>query len=275
MIMSSHRNCVVLLPIYTLDLSDAELLATRKNLNILSDWPQIILAPTKIRNKIEQTLFDSVDGEREYIYLADQHFENVTSYDQLLRYRWFYELFIEYEYMLIVQTDVVIFRDELKYWISKGFSYVGAPWVISEENEPETYHVGNGGLSLRRVPDFLMALDKIYLIRCPGWYLRKLGYPKWTHFIVQYFFGFNRWIWPNKTHEDFFWSQLIPSRLKNFRIAGADEAFLFSMEAVPKMSSIDIYNKRPFGLHAWEKHLSANDRSFVLDYLRSPLGDIV
>lgn len=270
---SSYKNCVVLLPINKLNLSELELLATRKNLDILSDWPQVILAPLKLENKIEQFLFSDINGTREYIYLDDKHFDNVTSYDQLLRQRWFYEMFSAFEYMLLIQIDVVVFRDELKDWIAKAFSYIGAPWVVSNSNEHETYQVGNGGLSLRRIPDFLMSLDKFALMRCPNWYLKKLGYPSWTHFIAQYLFGFNRWVWPNKTHEDFFWSQLIPSICKDFRIASSDEAFLFSIEVVPRMSSIKISEQTPFGLHAWEKHLSVDDRNYVLDFIGNSIGE--
>jgi hypothetical protein len=271
---SSHTNCVVLLPIYTVNLSDSELLATRKNLDILSDWPQVILAPLKLEDKIEQSLFSGISGDREYIYLEDKHFDNITSYDQLLRHRWFYELFTAYEYMLLIQTDVVVFRDELNTWIEKAFSYIGAPWVVINGNEHETYQVGNGGLSLRRIPDFLMALDKIALMRCPNWYLKKLGYPWWSHFIVRYLFGFNRWVWPKKTHEDFFWSQLIPSTCKDFRIASSDEAFLFSIEVVPGISSKKISEQTPFGLHAWEKHLSGDDRNYVLDFIGCSIGEM-
>ena len=267
--ISSQKKCAVLIPIYTLNLSESELLAIRKNLSILSDWPQIVLAPLKLEDKIEKSLFSRINGDREYIYLDDKHFDDVTSYDQLLRQRWFYEMFTMFEYILLIQTDVIIFRDEVKDWIEKAYSYIGAPWVIDNGNENESYEVGNGGLSLRRIPDFLKALDKIALMKCPSWYLQKLGYPRLTHFFVQYLFGFNRWVWPRKIHEDFFWSQLIPSICKDFRVASTDDAFLFSIEVVPSTLSRNLFKQTPFGLHAWEKHLADVDQRFVLDFISS------
>lgn len=269
---SNQKHCVILLPIYTLTLSETELLATRQNLDLLRNWPQVILAPKRLQGQIEQALFSRVNGHRTYIYLDDRHFISVTSYDKLLRKKWFYEMFSAFEYMLLIQTDVVIFRDDLKTWIKKAFSYIGAPWVINNGSDNETYEVGNGGLSLRRIPDFLIALEKLGLMKCPSWYLQKLGYPRLTHFFIQYLFGFNRWVWPQKVHEDFFWSQLIPSTCKDFSVASSGDAFLFSIEVVPNMYSSKLSKQTPFGLHAWEKHLADDDHRFVLDFIGCSSG---
>ena len=154
-----------------------------------------------------------------------------------------------------------------KIWTKKAYSYIGAPWVIDNGQNNETYEVGNGGLSLRRIPDFLIALDKMALMKCPSWYLHKLGYARLTHFFVRYLFGFNRWVWRKKTHEDFFWSQLIPSVCNDFSVANTGDAFLFSIEVVPAMFSRKLSKQTPFGLHAWEKHLTDDDQRFVLDFI--------
>ena len=72
--------------------------------------------------------------------------------------------------MLILQTDAIILRDELDYWCAQPFDYIGAPWRsnlkihlntgrFSGGNEQQiNLHVGNGGLSLRRVNKCLSAL---------------------------------------------------------------------------------------------------------------------
>ena len=270
---SSHTNCVVLLPIYTVNLSELELLATRKNLDILSNWPQVIVAPLRLQDKIEQALFSGVSGERKYVYLDDSHFVNVVSYSQLLMKKWFYELFITFEYMLLIQTDVVIFRDEITKWTLKGYSYVGAPWII-HNNQDETYEVGNGGFSLRRIPDFLEALDRVFLMKCPKWYLERLGCPEWTHFLMRFLFGFNRWVWPRKLNEDFFWSQLVPSVCKRFKVASSKDGFLFSIESVPSWLHNKVSKQTPFGLHAWEKHLSIDDQRFVIRFISDLNGEL-
>lgn len=57
----------------------------------------------------------------------------------------FYNMFIDYEYVLICQTDCWAFEDRLDYYIDMGYDWYGAPWPFWR-NE-----VGNGGLSLRKI----------------------------------------------------------------------------------------------------------------------------
>src|SRR5690606_31898493 len=87
-----------------------------------------------------------------------------------------YRRFVAYEYMLICQTDVFVFRDELLQWCEKDYDYIGAPWIASKQHlltkvlfqitnffksrkkKKSTAHffkVGNGGFSLRKVQTML------------------------------------------------------------------------------------------------------------------------
>jgi hypothetical protein len=81
----------------------------------------------------------------------------------------FYQIFLSFEYILILQTDAVLLNSSLLDWCSRGFHYVGAPLGIQVNvNAPELLAdlfpahspfrsrlpvgtVGNGGLSLRHV----------------------------------------------------------------------------------------------------------------------------
>jgi hypothetical protein len=51
------------------------------------------------------------------------------TYSQLLMSKEFYELFIEYDYIIIYQLDCFVFKDSLENWLYTGFDYIGAPWV--------------------------------------------------------------------------------------------------------------------------------------------------
>ena len=266
--MIEPRDCVVVLPIYSLTLTSTELLSVRSNFQILSSWPQVVLAPESLSGKIEVELFRGISGSRNYIYLEDSHFASVTTYDNLLRKKWFYELFAQFEFMLLIQTDVVVFTDDIAKWMEKGYSYIGAPWILKEGGQ-EKYEVGNGGLSLRRISDFINSFKFFFILKSPTWYLKKVGLPRWTHFLFQYAFGFNRWVFLPKTHEDFFWSQLIPSGSEQFKVASLDDSFMFGIEMPPSWFRGEIENNPPFGLHAWEKYLTTSDQSKVFRFIQN------
>ena len=100
--------------------------------------------------------------------------------------RQFYEKFLNFDYILIYQTDAFIFVDKLDEWCTKGFSYVGAPW-FKDFTPPyctnELQFVGNGGFSLRKVPHFIKVLNTFSTI-FPWSYVWKtqLGKRKNTFF---------------------------------------------------------------------------------------------
>ena len=53
----------------------------------------------------------------------------IAGYNRMMLSAGFYELFRDYEYLLICHTDAWIFRDELADWCRRGYDCVAAPWV--------------------------------------------------------------------------------------------------------------------------------------------------
>ena len=89
--------------------------------------------------------------------LSKGFFDSIGTYNQLCK-RWeFYDAFNEYQYMLIYQLDCWVFSDNLKYFISLGYDYIGAPWFEIDvgKNEARVTQCGNGGFSLRRIDKFI------------------------------------------------------------------------------------------------------------------------
>jgi len=92
-----------------------------------------------------------------------RYFGSIRGYNLLLLDPGFYERYAAHEFMLILQTDAVLLRDDLDHWASLPYDYVGAPWPQGltvqvhldrfEGGNAKTVRalVGNGGLSLRRV----------------------------------------------------------------------------------------------------------------------------
>ena len=182
------------------------------------------------------------------MYFPKRYFKNTISYSRLLLKEGFYKKFLDYTYMLIVQTDALILGDakQLDSFIKKHFDYWGARWAKPVEihsveiekglkkrilerypnalvkrvfNNPRYCLVGNGGLSLRNIR------KTIHLIRD-----KKIYAAIW--------FG----------NEDKFFAYYGLENNVNYHIAPANMVDRFSLESFIKQSFNQI---KPFGVHAW------------------------
>jgi hypothetical protein len=139
---------------------------------------------------------------------------------------------------LIHQLDAFVFEDQLDFWCSKDYDYIGAPWIdatwIKKLKEKISwidtciYPVGNGGFSLRKVKTFYYG--SVFLAP-----------------IVSF-------LWKKRWNEDFFWSSLAHRLIPGFRIPQVIEARLFAIEEYPSLAYKNNGNTLPFGCHAWEKY---------------------
>jgi len=166
------------------------------------------------------------------IFFKHYNFYDLGQYSDMCLKNDFYELFNEYEYILLCQSDAWVFRDELLYWCNKGYDYIGAPY-LSECDEmiekyletnyndiPEYLHF-NGGFSLRNIKTFCNITK-----------------------------NYEKLIKKCKTAEDVFISRSLNTYLKMPTIK---DAGLFSME---QHILKDIYHKYfgdtiPFGCHSY------------------------
>lgn len=212
-------------------------------------WEQVTLR--KVREKFETTDIYLVmpqslasDGYQQYGFreqrFPDRFFRSERTYTRLLLKPFFYQAFQEYEYMLIVQTDVWLLKGEtaLLPFVEEGVDYIGAPWpegktiyqytfhgigyVPKGISCPEVCYVGNGGLSLRRVQGVLDLLRS---------------------------YRFLALLWKRSGEDTFF--AYFGSRDKNFRIADISLASRFALET----DAAEQLQKgiRPIGIHAWQK----------------------
>lgn len=163
-----------------------------------------------------------------------------------------YQAFEAYEYILICQLDVFIFKDELSAWCAKGYDYIGAPWIkrdvydlpvikqmihlcvalkhlTGRRTQFDRYdRIGNGGLSLRKVKSHLRVINEQPEV------VRLYAVEK------------------NRQHlynEDTFWA-IEP---KAFRYPSVEEAMLFSYNKYPEISHKRTHGATPFGCHGWTK----------------------
>lgn len=150
---------VILIPIYKASLNLLEQFALDYLMAKAGHRHMRFVAPFDIDKAYYQSRYPIVGFE----HFDNVYFTSVGSYNQLLLSLGFYQRFEDFEYLLIHQTDALLFKDDLDTWMARGFDYVGAPWpagVPLTLDAPHSGHppgtqlkvfVGNGGLCLRNV----------------------------------------------------------------------------------------------------------------------------
>lgn len=243
------NNCVVIFPLYKTP-SKLELSFLENGLEKTNGHLQIIIAPEDL--VIDQSFGQLINLEVKRF--AKHYFESINGYNKLLLSKDFYEAFAHFEYMLIHQSDVYLFKDELDIWCEKKYDYIGAPWFRPDKLQKDGMYkiidliknyfkknkvyanrhnkVGNGGLSLRRIETALKVLS-IVPIKLLDQYLNLESN------------GFN---------EDIFWSLEAPLILADYKIPKWEEAMHFAVEFKPSIAFKYLDENLPFGCHAPLKH---------------------
>lgn len=255
----------VAIPIYKRSFTHFEKISLYCSLSKLSNQDIYVICPGAISTHLTE-LFSYFDVD--VIPFPDHFFRSLSDYNRLLRTYSFYSVFSEYTYLLIVQLDALVIGDNLDFWCNQSYSYIGAPWFEgfhSPTDPPKFFGVGNGGLSLRRVPDFLAYLDSIRY--APYSHPRRES----TTIIgkVMNFFKYESVLATNQGplsfpfQEDLFWSQVVPENLQTFLVPSPYDALGFSFEVNPRYLYTLNNHSLPFGCHAWQRY----DQAFWIESL--------
>lgn len=89
--------------------------------------------------------------------IDDRWFIDRESYSELCKKVWFYEMFKDYDYMMIYQLDAWIFEDRLDYFMNMGYDWYGAPHLFKDGGPTN----GNGGFNLRRISKMIEVCSKV------------------------------------------------------------------------------------------------------------------
>ncbi len=241
------KKVKVVIPLYREMLPEFELKALCNTLKVLDRYDMTFVVPESLCLDGLRSQFD-ID-KYQVIGVTSQWLgrENgIQGYNNMMMSKDFYMLFSDVDYILICHTDAYIFRDELDYWCDQNYDYAAAPWPKpSMYNVPLIRHymqfrnkvfrfngsllrqdlfnrVGNGGLSLRNVSNFILACDK-YEEEI------KLFCSKKHHLYS----------------EDVFWAT-VP---KEFNYPTLEEVFKFSFDVKPELCYKLSGNRLPFGCH--------------------------
>jgi len=257
--MKVIHQSVVIIPLYKEALNETETFSFNRTLEILYQHPVIIICPESLAQNFNQQKLGWPHPNINIQSFANTFFLGIAGYNRLLKSRFFYESFKQFEYMLLVQTDALIITDQLIDWCQKGYSYIGAPFFVGFANpsRPLTFFgVGNGGISLRRIPDFIKAASPLLYIPNtlalkPKSLFDSFGIFRFIkHRIL---FSLNRWPLFPRINEDVYWGVLIPRYFSFFKVPKPEEALQFAFDAEPRYLFELNQHQLPFACHAWEK----------------------
>jgi len=226
------NKVIVLIPVYKTISSEEEKRSMLQTLKILENHPIRIIGP----ENIDYSEYLTLGFKEEQINRMDsQHFQDIAAYNKMLCAKWFYRSFDPYDYIFIMQNDAWVFRDELDMWCSKGYDYIGSPWIWKpEQTKAKVWielfpimkgEIGNGGVSLRRTKTFIKLSNVASLI----------------YALI-------------KKNEDFIWLLVAKLPFVKIKKPGIKEALRFCIEMEPEQAIEMIGGEIPFTVHAYERY---------------------
>jgi hypothetical protein len=244
------NNTIILIPVYKSTLNETEILSLTQCFKVLGKHRIVFVAPLGLDFHNYQKY---INQQIEVEYFNASFFASIRGYNQLMLSEEFYSRFLRHTFMLIYQLDCYVFRDELEYWCSKGYDYIGAPWldysyynlskwsklffhfkrifILKNKLDRMTLvnRVGNGGLSLRHIDKFYRCLK----FEQPDT-LKKFSESDDTTSLY---------------NEDVYWSLIA----KNIKKPNYKVACKFSIDSGVNIGLAINNGKLPFGCHGWNK----------------------
>lgn len=230
--MRGNTNTAILIPIYKTELLPLEQFSVDYSLSMAGGRPCFFVAPAGLDCRYYAQRYPRVG----YEYFPSEYFESIESYNRLLLGSSFYDRFASYEFVLILQPDAILIRDDLDFWTQQPFDYIGAPWpegveltvwrdrFRGEHRRRVRASVGNGGFSLRRVS------------KCAA--------------LIREFPETNQVFIEAGTNEDSFFS-LLGLLSTDFVVPNEITASRFAMELKPDYYYAVNGERFPMGAHAW------------------------
>jgi hypothetical protein len=229
------KSLAIVIPVYKPGLNLLEQFSVDYLLTKTPERKVIFVAPQDLNTSYYLERYPHIAFE----HFPTQYFQSIAGYNGLLLSAAFYQRFDNYDYILIHQTDALLFKDNLDVWMDLGYDYIGAPWPqgmsldLGNENA-EVYHgtrfqafVGNGGFSLRSVEKSIAILREAQMLHA-FWLAHSLN-------------------------EDCFYA-FAGLLTEQFSIPTPEIASRFSLELQAEQYVSANQGEIPTGCHAWWKH---------------------
>ncbi len=250
------RACIVI-PFYKEELNAFELISLKQCFKVLGGYDIYFVIPARMAVKIADNQLVKEKRAR-YKIFDNRFFVSTAAYNRLMKKPGFYKAFLDYEFMLIYQLDAFVFKNELEYWCNCSYDYIGAPFI--KKNSDGTFAIagqGNGGFSLRKISSCYHAVKQFKKLdfKHPFFSNTKPFYINlWRDIKYNFIYNFSFYPFQPVVNEDIFWSALIPSAFKGFKVPEAVDAIPFSFEVAPGYLYGLNGNELPFGCHAWRRY---------------------
>lgn len=269
-------KCAIVIPTHKSTLDEEEIASLRNTLGVLSAWDVFIVLPHDVSaTYYEQFRTESVSLK--ILNLEPGYLGSIEKYNAMGLSSSFYKRFEEFEYMLICHLDAWVFRDDLGYWMSMGYDYIGAPLFLEEPPHYTTLFGlaapigGNGGLCLRRTKKMLEITERLevrfsYLLFIRGAFFlvrnRRFDLLRTYSYICRSIrsdhVAFQR---KHNVYEDVMISVLYALLDPGLRVAPPNVSRKFCLEVnMEEITNKGLKLKLPFGLHGYNKYMS--DRNF-------------
>jgi len=216
------NKVAIVVPHHKAEFSKNERISLEQLNCVLGDYPIFVVAPIHLRGKLSLYNWKNV-------FVPDESFGSTDRYSKTFMSPWLYEMFDDYEYMMIYQTDAFVFKDRLMEFCSLGYDYIGAPW---NSYDPITrklgIRVGNGGFCIKKIKSVLNVLaHKEEILN--GQSMRE----------------------QMEQIEDVFFAYCGTKRELSFKVPNVDIASSFSIEHSVNGSLDRLKEETPFGCHDW------------------------
>ncbi|WP_184544972.1 DUF5672 family protein [Mucilaginibacter sp. FT3.2] len=242
-----NKLVAVIIPIYKQKPDANELLSLKQCLTILKNYPIIFIAPDKLNAAAYKEACEGAPFK--LVTFSDFYFDNLAGYNQLMLSPDFYKTFIDYKFILIYQLDAYVFKDELNYWCSQNYDFIGAPHIPHENQENEMQFLKGYSKFINRVNSIFKTKHKVSNVGNGGFSLRKTQ----TCYLLLKILKGKVKIWGPNNEDGFFkyWGNLF---YPFFKLPTDELAIRFSIEESPALSLKKLNGELPFGCHAFEKY---------------------
>jgi len=250
---------ILVIPVYKEVLNKNEEMSLLQCIRVLHRHTFCLICSQNLNISAYKKIFNLYDKDFQVELFDEFYFDTIVGYNQLMLSRHFYERFSPWKYILVYQLDAFVFKDEVDYWCSQGYDYIGAPWM-KLNGKLDYENSGNGGFSLRKTDSFIELFDhKGQLLTFKGLQClyRYRGPIRKPFSILMGLFGWHNslpYFLDDNINEDLFYVTLKHKKGIKFNIPKSDVAMRFSFECNPKLLYELSGNNLPFGCHAWEKH---------------------
>jgi hypothetical protein len=228
------KTFAICIPIYREEPDEIEKFSLNKLKEKTSQkWPMVFIAPQSMDVKNYLCILDKATVSR----FDDSYFESTKTYSKLCESHELYEIFKDYDYMYIYQTDCYLLTDQLQYWVDNfNYDYIGGPIVAGNSGWRTVPFVGNGGFSLRKVSTFLYITDEEFLAKHKA-EIDKANEEENGDY---------------NTYEDLYFAQLIPDIWPDFSKASVGVAAKFAWDR-NQDAMFNKYKKLPMCLHGYDR----------------------